>query len=113
MITNLLVELVIGIISLATGNIFWQLQKRGKFLRQAINDGLFLSQLITAGALDDSPLVLAPVIDTLRSGYYFPKYSGPDRIGQQDPLTIKVNALLRGSRSICWKLLFRPTVSRC
>lgn len=69
MVTQLVIEVVIGTITLIAGNFFWQIHKRGKFLIRALHDTPFLSQLICRSALDTPSPVLATYVAKLQPGY--------------------------------------------
>jgi hypothetical protein len=69
MITHLVTEVVIGIVTLMAGSYFWQVYKRDKFLMRVIHDEPFLSQLIFTDALDNPSPMIAPYIEKLPPGY--------------------------------------------
>jgi hypothetical protein len=69
MTANLVIEIVLGIITLMAGSLFWQLHKRGNFLMRAIHDGPFLAQIISPSALDNPSSMVAPYIEKMQPGY--------------------------------------------
>lgn len=70
MVTNLIVEAIVAIITVMAGSLFWQLFKREKFLLRAIHDGPYLSQLISTSTLDNPSPLVAPYIERLPPGYF-------------------------------------------
>jgi hypothetical protein len=52
MIIRIAIEVVIAILLLIVGNIFWEFPKRAKFLKKAISDQQFLLLLLAPGAFD-------------------------------------------------------------
>ena len=67
---RILAELVLALVTLFAGTLWWQFRKRRQFLKQAIRDETFLSQLISREALLNPPSRLEPYLRKNSVGYF-------------------------------------------
>lgn len=96
MVIELSIEVILAIITLVAGSFFWQIPKREKFLMRTIHDGQFLSQLISARALDDpSPRVTA-FTKRLPQGYAL----NIQMVISSDQQSLRISKIILGSVAI-------------
>jgi hypothetical protein len=69
MATHLILEVLLGIAALMAGSFLWQVFKRDRFLKRAIHDIAFLSQLISRDTLSNPSPAIEPYLVKLPPGY--------------------------------------------
>ena len=67
---SILAELVLATVTLFAGTLWWQLRKRRQFLRQAVRNETYLTQLISREALLNPPSRLEPYLQKNKIGYF-------------------------------------------
>ncbi len=70
MVLKILVELALFVITFAAGSIWWQLRKRGTFVRKVVKDEILLKNVISKDALANPPAQILPYIQRNEIGYF-------------------------------------------
>ena len=70
MITKIVIEVVLVIITFFAGGLFWHLQRRGKYLAQIICNEPFLSQFVSRDALESASPMITPFAEKNQVGYF-------------------------------------------
>jgi hypothetical protein len=69
MIIRISAEIFLAIVAFLIGGVFWQFQKRRRFLKQVVANELFLSQFITRSTLEAASPMITPFAEKNEMGY--------------------------------------------